>query len=157
VKNIGRCIAIVLALVAAGVVDASPRQGIYLPAPYVAGARIIRLAKLGDVKAQAQLGWMFETGRGVPQNYYEAAKWYYRAADQGNGWAQFELGLLYNKGKGVPRDLVLAHMWLDLAASQAVGNDRDFKARIRDAVASKMTAAQVAAAQQLAGAWYKSR
>jgi TPR repeat protein len=157
VKNIGRCIAIVLALVAAGVVDASPRQGIYLPAPYAAAARIIRLAKLGDVNAQAQLGWMYSTGRGVPQDYYGAAKWYYRAAVQGHGRAQFELGLLYNKGRGVPRDDVLAYMWLNLSASQAVGDDRDFRARIRDAVASKMTAAQVAKAQQLALAWYKLR
>jgi uncharacterized protein len=157
VKNIGRCIAVVVALLAAGGVDASPRQGIDLPAPYAAAARIMRLAKLGDVKAQARLGWMYESGRGVPQNYYEAAKWYYRAAEAGNGWAQFELGLLYNKGQGVPRDFVLAHMWLNLSASQAVGDDRDFKARMRDAVASKMTAAQVAAAQQLARAWYKSR
>ncbi len=154
-KNIGRCIAVILALVAAGVVDASPRQGIYLPAAYAAAARIIRLAKLGDVEAQAQLGWMYSTGRGVPQDYYGAAKWYYRAAVQGHGRAQFELGLLYNKGRGVPRDYVLAYMWLNLSASQAVGDDRDFRARIRDAVASKMTAAQVAKAQQLALAWYK--
>jgi len=100
---------------------------------------------------------MYSTGLGVPQNFYEAAKWYYRAAARGNGKAQFELGLLYNKGRGVPRDLVLAEMWLNLSASHGARRDGDFRARIRDAVASKMTPAQLAEAQWLALSWYKSR
>ena len=100
---------------------------------------------------------MYETGRGLPQNYFEAAKWYSRAAVQGDGWAQFELGMLYNKGEGVVRDLVQSYMWLTLSASQAVGDDRDFKARMRDALASKMTPEQVAAAQEMARTWYKAQ
>lgn len=155
--KIGRCLAVILAVVAVETANASPRQVIYVPAPYASAARVIRLAKHGNMNAQAQLGWMYSTGRGVPQDYYGAAKWYYGAAVQGHGWAQFELGLLYNNGRGVPRDYVLAYMWLNLSASQAAGDDRDFRARIRDAVASKMTAAQVAKAQQLALAWYKTR
>jgi len=115
------------------------------------------LANSGDIKAEAQLGWMYSKGRGVPQNYYEAAHWYYLAAQRGHGGAQFELGLMYNKGEGVRRDFVLAYFWLNLSASQAVGDDRDFKARIRDAVASKMTVEQVAAAQEMARGWYVSR
>jgi hypothetical protein len=45
-------------------------------------------------------------------------------------------------------------MWLNLAASQAAGEDRDFKVRVRDGVASKLTIAQVEAAQQMARMWY---
>ena len=62
---------------------------------------------------------------------------------------QFALGLLYNKGQGVPKNLTLAYMWLNLSASQAVGNVRDFKVRIRDSIASKMTPDQVEEAQRL--------
>lgn len=125
--------------------------------PYVAAAKVIRAAKRGDVRAQAVLGWMYQNGRGVPQDYFLAAKWYQSAATQGHGGAQFELGLLHNKGQGVTQDYVLAYMWLNLSASQAVGEDRDFKVRIRDSVASKMTIAQVALAQQMAQDWYKAQ
>ena len=156
-NNIGRCIAIVLALLAAGAVHASPREQILVSAPYATAAKVIRLAKLGDIKAEARLGWMYSKGRGVPQNYFAAAHWYYLAAQRGHGGAQFELGLMYNKGEGVPRDFVLAYFWLNLSASQAVGDDRDFKAGIRDAVASKMTVEQVALAQEMARAWYRLR
>ena len=152
--RLARCIAVILAVVMAPAA-AWPRPS--FPAPYAAAATVIERAKLGDVRAQAQLGWMYEMGRGVPQNYYEAAKWYYAAAVQGHGWAQFELGLLYNKGRGVPRDYVLSYMWLNLSASQAGGEDQDFKARIRDSVAAKMTAGQVAESQQMARAWYKAQ
>ena len=100
---------------------------------------------------------MYAHGTGVPQNYFLAAKWYQSAAERGHGGAQFELGLLHNKGQGVPQDLVLAYMWLNLSASEAVGEDRDFKVRLRDAVASKMTVAQVALGQQMARNWYKAQ
>ena len=100
---------------------------------------------------------MFSTGRGVPQDFYEAAKWYYLAAVQGHREAQFQLGLLYNKGQGVPRDYLLSYLWLNLSASQAVGNDRDFKVQIRNSIATKMTAAELALAQRMALSWFPTR
>ena len=74
----------------------------------------IPLAERGNPSAQAYLGFMFETGRGVPQNYTEAAMWYRRAAEQGDSLAQYSLGLLYDQGLGVPRDIVEANKWLNL-------------------------------------------
>lgn len=136
---------------------AADRASIFAPSPYASAARVMRLAERGNMNAEAQLGWMYQMGQGVPQDYYKAAKWYYAAAAQGQGWAQYELGLMYNKGQGVPRDYILSYMWLNLSASQAVGNDRDFKARMCDAIASKMTAAQLGLAQQMSLAWYKTR
>ncbi len=151
-----RFIAIVLALVAADAASAALRHnGIaHASSPYSYAAQVMRAAERGNVRAQAQLGWMYSTGRGVPQNYVLAAKWYRCAAEQGHGGAQFALGLLHNKGQGVHLDLVRAYLWLNLSASQAVGEDRDFKVRIRDGVASKMTVVQVALAQQMALTWY---
>jgi uncharacterized protein len=130
---------------------------VHIPAPYAEAARVIRAAKQGDPRAQAYLGYMYERGIGVPQHFMLAAKWYRCAAEQGHGNAQFALGLLYNKGRGVPIDFVAAYMWMNLSASQAIGEDRDFKVRIRDAIASKMTVLQVEQAQQFARAWYKSQ
>jgi TPR repeat protein len=125
---------------------------------YFRAARSIRLsAQHGNARAQTLLGFMYENGRGVPQNYVLAAKWYGRAAEQGDPAAQYLLGLMYDKGRGVPQDDVLAHMWLVLAAARATERDRDNYARIRDAVASKMTRAQVAQAQWLAYDWAPRR
>jgi TPR repeat protein len=161
VRTISVTVAVVLALMAPQAQAASlplhERAFIRAAPPYVAAAKVIRAAKAGDLRAQAVLGWMYQNGSGVPQDYFLAAKWYQSAATQGHGGAQFELGLLHNKGQGVTQDYVLAYMWLNLSASQAVGEDRDFKVRIRDSIASKMTPAQMALAQQMARDWYKAQ
>lgn len=114
---------------------------------------VARQAHAGDAAAQAYLGYMYETGGGVPQNYVEAAKWYRRSARQGDSDGQFLLGLVYDRGRGVHRNLVSAYKWLDLSAARASIAERDFKVRIRDAVASKMTSDEIALAQRLALHW----
>ena len=129
----------------------------YVPARHQSVAAIMARAQRGDPAAAARLGWLFSTGRGVPQNYYEAAKWYYRAATRGNADAQFALGMLYNKGQGVARDYVLSYVWLNLSAAHVVGSEHEFRATMRDAIASKMTPRQLLTAQDLALKWAKSR
>ncbi len=158
----GRCnrsVATALLLVVAGIngAVAADARTVRRPSPYAAAAAIATRAARGNAVAEFRLGWLYLNGRGVPQDYHLAAKWFYDAAVAGQGDAQYQLGMLYNKGKGVPRDYVLAYMWLNLSASQAVGADGDFKARMRDAVASKMTDRQIHLAQRMAVAWYRSR
>jgi TPR repeat protein len=121
---------------------------------YVASARRVGpAAHHGDARSQTVLGFMYATGRGVPQHFGNAVDWYIRAAEQGDPTAQYLLGLMYDKGRGVPQDDVLAHKWLILAAAHASSRQRDYYTRIRDAVASKMTPAQINEAQDLAIAW----
>jgi len=110
-------------------------------------------AQNGSPTAQTYLGYMYQTGRGVPRDYIAAAGWLQLAAEQGEPTAQFLLGLLFDKGYGVPQDWVQAEIWLNLAASQAPRNQRDYWARIRDAVADKLTLDQLAEAQRRALAW----
>ena len=50
------------------------------------------LAEQGIAEAQFNLGVMYVTGQGVPQDNKEAAKWYRLAAEQGVAEAQFNLG-----------------------------------------------------------------
>jgi len=76
------------------------------------------LAKHGDPVAENYLGVMCESGRGVPQDYNEAARWYRRGADHGNSVAQLNLGGLYHNGQGVPQDYKEALKWYRLAANQ---------------------------------------
>lgn len=118
-----------------------------------AAARLTPLAFAGDARAQGLLGYMYEKGRGVPQDFLAAAAWYNCAAEQGEASAQYLLGLLYDKGHGVPKDVVLSQKWLILAAARASRQERDVYTRLRDAVASKMSPAQRALAQQLAVTW----
>jgi hypothetical protein len=113
----------------------------------------IPLAEQGQPSAQAYLGFLFETGRGVPQNYTEAAMWYRRAAEQGDSLAQYSLGLLYDKGQGVPRDIVEASKWLNLSTAAAPRQAREARARIRDAVTTKMSRGEIARARLRALEW----
>ena len=62
------------------------------------------LADLGNVKAQYNLGLMYDMGKGVLQDYKEAVRWYQLAAEQGYSSAQHNLGLLYFNGQGVSQD-----------------------------------------------------
>lgn len=125
------------------------REGKHLTEDYPASARYLRLAaEAGDEAAQYQLARLYQSGRGVPQDYQEAAKWYLSAIGSGFSRARGPLGKLYVE----MGDLVSAHMWFNLAA---VTDDR-WAAEERDNIAQKMTPAQIAEAQKLAREWTKT-
>jgi hypothetical protein len=123
----------------------------------LASQNFFPLAEQGDPAAQTYLGFMFETGRGVPKNYTEAAMWYRRAAEQGDSLAQYSLGLLYDKGQGVPQDIVEANKWLNLSTAASPRRAREVRARIRDAVTTKMTRGEIARARLRALEWVPTR
>ena len=100
------------------------------------------------------LGQYDVVGDGVPQDYVEAAAWYRLAAEQGNASAQNNLGFMYATGEGVPQDNVEAHMWLNLAASRSSGEQRERVVTTRDAVAERMTPADLSEAQRRAREWH---
>jgi len=114
-------------------------------------------AERGDPRAQAAIGFMYETGRGLPQDYMLAVAWYQRAAEQGYPRAQQLLGLMYDRGQGVAEDYVVAHKWLNLAAAGAPPREREYYVRLRNALAFKMTVAQITEAQWRARHWYPVR
>jgi TPR repeat protein len=61
---------------------------------------------------------------------------------------------MYENGRGAPQDYVRAHMWYNLAASGASDNrTREEAVKARDAIAAKMTSAQIAEGQRLAREW----
>ncbi|MGA9851037.1 MAG: tetratricopeptide repeat protein [Roseiarcus sp.] len=150
----------VLAFVLFGVAVAGPLedgQAAYLRGDYAAVlAYWGPLAEQGDARAQGTLGWMYDTGQGVAQDFVQAAVWYRKAAEQGYATAQFSLGEMYADGRGVPQDAIMAHLWFNLAASRAMAADfatRDQALRNRDELAAKMTPAQIAEAQRMAREW----
>jgi TPR repeat protein len=131
---------------AASRADAQSRRG-------ATTTQLLSAAERGDPAAQARIAFMYETGRGLPQDYYQAASWYHRAAESGFPPAQHRLGLLFDKGQGVPEDYVEAYKWLNLAAAATDPANREHYLRVRDAVARKMTQIQLSQAQWLSSHW----
>jgi len=161
--NSGECmkaaVCVFAALVFVASAPAAAAQGgewSYRTGDFPAAARRIGpAAERGNARAQAYLGFMYQYGRGVPQNHVLAVYWYRRGAEQGNAVAQHLLGLMYDKGQGVLTDHVLAHMWLSLAAARTKGAEHEDNIRLRDAVASKLSKGQLADAQFLATTWVR--
>lgn len=90
---------------------------------YAAELKITRpLAESGDSWAQIFLGDSFKTGRGVAQDFAQAAKWYHLAAQgkqkESSSLGQFNLGVFHEDGKGVLQDYAEAVKWYRLAAEQ---------------------------------------
>ena len=99
------------------------------------------------------VGYAYDSGEGVVQNYPEAFKWYGLAANQGQVIAQYSLGILYANGRGTAQDYVEAHKWFNLAGANG---DKDAPQK-RNLVEEKMTREQLAEAQQRAAAWKPSQ
>jgi TPR repeat protein len=102
-------------------------------------------AEAGDAVAQFNLGVLYDTGDGIPQNRNEAAKWYSKAAEQGLAVAQHNLALMYLKGEGVPLNYVLAYKWCNLAASQGY----DFGITLREYMTEQLSPEQIDEGQRL--------
>ena len=76
------------------------------------------LATQGAPAAQSNVGFLYQEGLGVPQDYKEAVRWFHLAAGQGNAYAQVSLGRACQDGRGVPQDYTEAAKWYRLAAEQ---------------------------------------
>jgi RNA polymerase sigma factor RpoD-like protein len=79
---------------------------------------LLRAAKQGDASAQNDLGFKYQYGQGVLQNYAEAVKWYRKAAEQGYADAQNNLGVMYDAGQGVDQNYAEAVNWYRKSAEQ---------------------------------------
>lgn len=74
------------------------------------------LADHGYAKAQATLGWMYHTGKGVKKDMSTAFQWYEKAAKQNHPVAQNNLGVFYEQGLSVGRSATKAAKWYREAA-----------------------------------------
>ncbi len=87
--------------------------------PDMIGGAVLRAAALkGDATAAYEVGMRFADGKGVAQNFDEAAKWLDRAAQAGVVPAIFRLGTFYEKGLSVKKDVEIARRYYLLAAGR---------------------------------------
>jgi TPR repeat protein len=96
---------------------------------------------------------MYASGRGVQKDLGQAAVWYRKSAEQGRAAAQFVVAGIYERGDGVAQDSVEALKWATVAVDRASNDKRATYAETRDAIAKKLTPAQVAEAQERAREW----
>ncbi len=90
-----------------------------------------KAAEAGNAQAAFNLGEMYRTGLGLPQNYQRAAGWFERAARADFAPARFYLAVLVFNGLGVPRDQERARDLLKLAAQQGFLQARQALADLR--------------------------
>jgi TPR repeat protein len=149
--------AVLFALASSSTAQAGPLQaGIaaFNRHDYARAAQILLpLATAGNPRAQTYMGFMYQNGRGVVQNYIVASDWFRAAAERGEPTAQYMLGLMYDKGHGVPQDYVIAYTWLNVAVAQSHTRERQYWVRIRDAVGTKLTLRQLTEGQRRAVEW----
>ncbi len=108
-------------------------------------AELLPLAEQGDDEAQLYLAYLYQDGKGVPQDQGEALRWFRRSAEQGNIQAQDRLGRLYADRFSVIHDDVQALVWLNFAAAQGSVE----AASAREDLVVRMTPVEIAEAQRL--------
>lgn len=77
-----------------------------------------KAAEQGNMRASSNIGFLYNNGLGVKQDYEEAATWYQAAAEHGDVRAQVYLGWLYQRGLGVAQSYTVAMAWYSRAADQ---------------------------------------
>lgn len=112
-----------------------------------------KAAKQGHPGAQFELGLWYARGQGVAQDDAQAVAWLRKAAEQGLPVAQYQLGSWYAAGRHVRQDYVEALKWLNLAATRTALATQKSYSEIRDGVAQKMSARQIAESQNRASEW----
>ena len=75
-----------------------------------------KAADAGQVNAMYSLGYLYESGQGVPKSDEDAATWYRKAADAGHPAGMTSLGLMYEEGRDVPQQDGEAVTWYIEAA-----------------------------------------
>jgi uncharacterized protein len=88
-------------------------------------------AAAGLAQAENDLGFLYDSGLGLPEDHAEAS------------------------GRGAPQDDVAAYTWMDVAAFRARGTLQERCVMERDALAAKLTPEQLAEAQRRALLWKK--
>ena len=68
-------------------------------------------AERGYGPAEAAVAMMYANGKGVPQNYAEAGKWWIKAAEGGDLVAARHAWNLFRNGEGVARDRNISNQW----------------------------------------------
>ena len=107
----------------------------------------------GHAGAQYYMGLICERGMGVPKDVAAALDWYRQSATNGYAEAAVVLGNYYHDGLEVKQDYAEAFVWYSVAGAQGHKVAQAFRKSAKD----KLTAQQLAEAQERVGAILASR
>jgi hypothetical protein len=105
-------------------------------------------ADQGDALVQFNLGYMYNNGHGVTQDYAEAAQWWRKAADQGFAKAQLALGSMYESGHGVAQNSIIAYALYNISAASD-SSPENYPSKLREIISREMTEKQIEQGQLL--------
>lgn len=88
--------------------------------PAMAFSNTLKAAEQGFVPAQNAVALMYANGKGTPQSYPEAAKWWVKAAEAGHLQAAFHASMVYRGGTGVPANAALSAKWAKVVEEKTV-------------------------------------
>jgi len=103
-------------VVAEEIKSETPAADIVVPAEITPPSLSIA-AKSGDPLALFEIGARYTEGRGVKNDFAEAAKWYRLSADKGFALAQYRLANFLEKGTGLAPNISEAKRYYELAAN----------------------------------------
>ena len=83
----------------------------------------------GDSDAMLDLGYCYQTGAGIQQNYEKAMAWYQKAAAKNELGALWTIGYLYYQGLGVVKDTAKAMEWWQKASGLNYWSDLEWEMR----------------------------
>ncbi|MBI4865123.1 MAG: sel1 repeat family protein [Candidatus Riflebacteria bacterium] len=112
---------LLLALAACAVVGCMGSRATPEPAKVPTPAEVEALRKqadTGDEVDQAKLGELHFKGRGVPQSYADALKWFRKAAEKNDLDALYRLGEMHERGLGVAPSLEEAKKYYQRSADR---------------------------------------
>ena len=84
--------------------------------------RLEQAARLNYAPAMNAVGFCYQYGRGVEQDYAKALNWYKRASSRGDAGGAYNAGWMYLNGTGVAKDEAEARKWYILAAQRGHGD-----------------------------------
>lgn len=87
--------------------------------PVLAFQNTLKAAEQAYVPAEAAVGMMYAVGKGVQQNYAEAATWWTKAAEAGHVLAATNASMIYRGVPGVKADKVKSEQWAKFAAEHS--------------------------------------
>ncbi len=87
--------------------------------PVLAFENTLKAAEQGFVPAEAAVGMMYAIGKGVEQNWTEAAKWWTVAAEAGHVLAATNLSMVCRGVPGVRSDPAKSEQWAKFVAAHS--------------------------------------
>lgn len=119
-KNYDKAVELIFKSAENGYVEAQLALGVWLleSHPQEGFKWLYKAAEQGNAMAQQNIGFCYEKGIGIAQNYSEAFKWTKKAAEQDLIDAQWFLGDYYKKGIGTNPNPTEAVKWYRKAADK---------------------------------------